>query len=96
VLGSRDLLFTKCGFANALYVEVFKWLGLVIEIMEKITNLLEIFYTLARKGKWERGVLLGWHTSFWLIWIAKNVRVVYAKLTKPTKVVEEIKRLSYN
>lgn len=39
-------------------------------------------------------MLLGWHTIFWLIWTAKkNDRVVYAKLTKPTNIVQEIKRV---
>ena len=82
-------MFTKCGFASAIYVEVFEWIGLVIELMEEITNLLEIFYTLARNGKWEKGCYAKL-TILWLIWKTKNDRVVYAKLTKATKVVEEI------
>lgn len=57
-------MFTKCGFASALYVEVFKWLGLVIEIMEKITNLLEIFLYFGSERKLGEGGVIGLAYNF--------------------------------
>jgi hypothetical protein len=88
-------LFLHCPSVMLIWMEIFKWLGVMIVIPHSIPSLFEVFKASARNSKIRKGFLLIWHASIWSIWKARNSALFANGCFCPRKIIEDIKVLSW-
>jgi hypothetical protein len=78
-----------------VWIEIFKWLGVMIVIPHSISSLLEVLKESARNAKIRKGYVLIWHASLWSIWKNRNSALFANGSFCPRKIIEDIKVLSW-
>jgi hypothetical protein len=88
-------LFLHCNVAHRVWIDIFKWLGMMIVMPSNIMSLFDIVSDSVKNKKFRRGVLLIWHTTIWSLWIARN-NVIFNGIVKDySEIVEDVKVLSW-
>jgi hypothetical protein len=88
-------LFLHCSSVMLVWIEIYKWLGVMIVIPHSISSLFEVVKASARNSKIRKGFLLIWHASIWSIWKARNSALFANGCFCPRKIIEDIKVLSW-
>jgi hypothetical protein len=88
-------LFLHCNVAHRVWLEIFKWLGVVIVMPPNMMVLFDILSNSVTTKNLMRGVRLVWHTTIWSLWIARNDVIFNGKVKEPLEIVEDIKVLSW-
>jgi hypothetical protein len=81
--------------AHRVWLEIFKWLGVVIVMPPNMMVLFDILSNSVTTKNLRRGVRLVWHTTIWSLWIARNDVIFNGKVKEPLEIVEDIKVLSW-
>jgi hypothetical protein len=88
-------LFLFCDFAMQVWMEIFRWLGLVIIIPPNLSLLFDCLIMLARNKKVRSGYSLIWHATVWMIWNSHNNVIFSNGGISPEEVVDAIKLISW-
>jgi hypothetical protein len=88
-------LFLHCKVAHRVWIEIFKWLGVMIVMPPNMMILFDILSNSVNSKNLRRGVRLVWHTTVWALWLARNDVIFNGKVKEPLEIVEEIKVTSW-
>jgi hypothetical protein len=92
---TEDHLFLFCPFIWRVWVEVYKWFGLVEVLSGEVGAMfLSFFHALKPSKKVQKGVVMLWQVVVWVIWKTMNDTIFAQKTHDIHKVVEKIKRLT--
>ncbi|MCH79404.1 LINE-1 reverse transcriptase like [Trifolium medium] len=92
---SSTHLFLHCDFSYRIWVEIFRWLGVVFVMPSNLFTMFEYLSGIARNKKIRKGYRLVWHSSLWLIWKARNDAIFNNLFKDPTDIAEDIKVLTW-
>jgi hypothetical protein len=88
-------LFLHCPFAFRIWVEICRWLGVILVMPATLHCFFEYFSGFARSKKGQKGFGLVWHTTIWLIWKFRNDIIFNNVVKNALDCVEDIKVLTW-
>ncbi|GAU10299.1 hypothetical protein TSUD_422630, partial [Trifolium subterraneum] len=95
-LETEDHLFLLCPFAWNIWMEIYKWFGLVEVLPDTIGGLFPAFFkALKVPKKKHKGVVMLWQAVVWVIWKTRNDTIFAQKPRNVHEVVDKIKHMSW-
>ncbi|KAK2435218.1 hypothetical protein QL285_020294 [Trifolium repens] len=93
---TEDHLFLLCPFAWSIWVEVFKWFGVVEVLSGNFVSLFQSFLSSLKSGKRpQKGIMMVWQTVIWTIWCVRNDKVFSDKPIHFEEVLERLKCIAW-
>ncbi|KAK2414852.1 hypothetical protein QL285_037392 [Trifolium repens] len=92
---STSHLLLHCGFTGRVWVEIFRWLGVIVVMPATLSSLFEYLSGFARTKKARKGFRLVWHNTIWLIWKSRNDVIFNNSVKTASECVEDIKVLTW-
>jgi hypothetical protein len=94
-LETADHLFVRCHFSSAVWYAILGWLGYSLALPSNIASLCHFVSSLGVNKKINRGLLLIWHASIWVLWNKRNAKLFSGKACQVIEVVDEIKQVAW-
>jgi hypothetical protein len=89
---NEDHLFLLCPLAWSIWVEVYRWFGVVEVFPGSIISLFVGFLSSLKRGKkLPKGIMIVWHAVMWVIWRVRNDKIFSDKSIILEDVFDRIK-----
>jgi hypothetical protein len=93
---SEDHLFLLCPMAWFIWVEVYKWFGVVEVLPENIVSHFQSFLSSFKGGKRPlKGIMMVWQAVIWTIWRVRNDKKNSNKSSHFEEVLDKIKCIAW-
>ncbi|KAK2417808.1 hypothetical protein QL285_040065 [Trifolium repens] len=93
---TENYLFLLCPLAWSIWIEVYRWFGLVEVLPGNFSSLIEGFLSSIICGKkFLKGIRMVWHAVIWFLWRVRNDKIFSNKPVALEDVLERIKCVSW-